>query len=171
MDLKAWPRKKRVKSNRAIYHTPKRGGGRRAPSFRSARCSAADAGYPQIYHARAPTMVQIYKYTQPPPSAFVASKRTLPNLPSLVVSHHQSSSRYNTSPTITEADLYVSSNFWHFSRSALIPSSSYSKSLKRSSRYSSLTRRFCTTSLEWLTSRCMTALGTWSAIVSRTILK
>lgn len=78
---------------------------------------------------------------------------------------------YKTSPTILAASRYVANNFSHFSLSFLMPSSSYSKSPKYSSLYSSLTKRFCTTSLEWLTRRCMTALGTWSAMDSRTMLK
>lgn len=78
---------------------------------------------------------------------------------------------YKTSPIILAASLYVESNFSHFSLSALIASSSYSSSSNRVSLYNSLTRRFWTTSFEWFTSKCMTALGTWSAIVSRTMLK
>jgi hypothetical protein len=80
-------------------------------------------------------------------------------------------SSYSTSPTILAASRYVLSNFSHFSLSFLMPSSSYKRSPNRSSLYNSLTRRFCTSSLEWLTSRCMIAFGTWSAIVSRTMLK
>lgn len=81
------------------------------------------------------------------------------------------SSNYNTSPTILAASLYVAKSRSHFSLSALIPSSSYSISLNNSSLYSSLTSRFCTASLLWFTSKCITALGTWSAIDSRTMLK
>lgn len=40
---------------------------------------------------------------------------------------------YSTSPMIFAASLYVSSSRSHFSRSALIPSSSYSSSLNSSS--------------------------------------
>lgn len=40
---------------------------------------------------------------------------------------------YSTSPMIFAASLYVSSNRSHFSRSALIPSSSYNSSLNSSS--------------------------------------
>lgn len=70
------------------------------------------------------------------------------------------SAPYKTSPTIFAASRYVLNSFSHFSLSALMPSSSYSRSPKYSSLYNSLTNLFWTTSLEWLTSRCMTALGT-----------
>lgn len=83
----------------------------------------------------------------------------------------QTSISYNTSPTILAASLYVLSSFSHFSRSALMVSSSYRSSWNRSSLYSVDTSLFCTTSFEWLTRRCIIALGTWSATVSRTMLK
>lgn len=78
---------------------------------------------------------------------------------------------YKTSPTILAASLYVLSSFSHFSRSALMVSSSYKSSWNKSSLYSVDTSLFCTTSFEWLTRRCIMALGTWSATVSRTMLK
>lgn len=77
---------------------------------------------------------------------------------------------YKTSPMILLASLYVASNFSHFSRSSRTPSSSYRSSSNSDSRYSSDTSRFCTPSLEKFTSKCITAFGTWSAMVSRTML-
>jgi hypothetical protein len=67
---------------------------------------------------------------------------------------------YKTSPTILAASLYVLSSFSHFSRSALMVSSSYRSSWNMSSLYSVETSLFCTTSFEWLTRRCMMAFGT-----------